>query len=406
MGASRKPARKPAPRTTPPGGTRPSGEPVPRPPRRPAAASVSRSSQRPAGESVPPSLKRPAAASGDDAGPWRAALDPALLRAVDAALMAGPAGSAVGVALSAGADSAMLALHAAHAARRRGLRLHCFHVHHGLQPEADDWLIRAHRLAGLLEADCHSRRVTVEIDGRGLEAAARDARYAALAGLAAHAGVGHLLLAHHQDDQAETVLLRLLRGTGPLGLAAMRPVMERDGLVWSRPWLDQPRSAILACARRFGDLSGWQPARDPSNADARYARAALRTGLAPVLDAHWPAWRRTLARHAGQAQALSDWVEEAAQADWQGLDPSPDGREFSLAAWRALPAHRQAQALRHWLRALGLRMPTEARLRAWLRTLRGVHALGHDRDVRLLHEGVWIAVRRGRVLCLPKTQVE
>ncbi len=347
-------------------------------------------------------------ASAPDGGrdPWRSALDPALLRALDAALAALPAGSAIGVALSAGADSAMLALHAAHAARRLGRRLHCFHIHHGLQAGADDWLAQAHRLAGLLGADCHSRRVAVDVDGRGMEAAARDARYAALAGLAAHAGIGHLLLAHHQDDQAETVLLRLLRGTGPLGLAAMRPVTERGGLVWVRPWLDQPRSAILDCARRFEALSGWRPVGDPSNDDGRYARAALRTGLAPVLDARWPAWRRTLARHAGQARELSDWVDEAARADWPGLDPSPDGREFSLAAWRALPAPRQAAALRHWLHALDLRMPTEARLRDWLRQLREVHALGHDRDLRLRHEDAWIVVRRGRVLCVPKTQVE
>ncbi|MHA3903464.1 tRNA lysidine(34) synthetase TilS [Castellaniella sp. WN] len=357
-------------------------------------------------EATPRSPKRPCAAPDNDPDPWLPALDPALLRAVDAALAARPADPAIGVALSAGADSAMLALHAARVARRRGLRLHCFHIHHGLQAGADDWLVHAHRLAGLLKADCHSRRVAVDVDGRGMEAAARDARYAALADLAAQAGIGHLLLAHHQDDQAETVLLRLLRGTGPLGLAAMRPVMERDGLVWSRPWLDQPRSMILDCARRFEALSGWRPVGDPSNADDRYARAALRAGLAPALDARWPAWRRTLARHAVQAQELSDWVDEAARADWPGLDPSPDGREFSLAAWRALPAPRQVQALRHWLRALGLRMPTEARLRAWLRQLREVHALGYDRDVRLRHEGAWIVVRRGRVLCLPKTQVE
>ncbi|MFC4298143.1 tRNA lysidine(34) synthetase TilS [Castellaniella hirudinis] len=334
------------------------------------------------------------------------ALDPSLLRAVDAALAALPAGAAVGVALSAGADSAVLALHAAHAARRLGLPLHCFHIHHGLQAEADGWLIQAHRLAGLLGVGCHSRRVTVDVDGRGMEAAARDARYAALAELAAHAGVGRLLLAHHQDDQAETVLLRLLRGTGPLGLAAMRPVTARGGLVWLRPWLDQPRSLILDSARRFEALSGWRPVRDPSNADERYARGALRTGLTPVLDARWPAWRRTLARHAAQARDLSDWVDETAQADWAGLDPDPDDQAFSLAAWRALPLSRQAPVLRHWLRILGLRMPTEARLQAWLRQLRGVHALGHDRDVRLGHEGVWIVVRRGRVLRIPKTQVE
>lgn len=363
-------------------------------------------SRKPADRAPRFAKQRAIAAANALADPWQAALDPALLRALDAVLSAQPAQTAIGVALSAGADSAMLALHAAHVARRLGRRLHCFHIHHGLQAGADDWLIQAHRLAGLLGVGCHSRRVAVDVDGRGMEAAARDARYAGLAGLAAQAGVGCLLLAHHQDDQAETVLLRLLRGAGPLGLAAMRPVMERDGLVWVRPWLDQPRAAILDCARRFQSLSGWQPVSDPSNDDARYARAALRTSLAPLLDARWPAWRRSLARHARQARDLSDWVAAAAREDWSALEPSADGRAFSLAAWRALPAPRQVAVLRHWLQVLGLRMPTEARLRNWLRQLRGVHALGHDRAVQLRHEDIWIVVRRGRVLCVSKTQVE
>src|SRR5690606_36542503 len=118
----------------------------------------------PARRQSPPPGTRPDAA----ADPWRAALDSVLLQATETALAGLPAGAACGVALSAGADSAMLAVHAAYAARRLGLRLHCFHIHHGLQADADDWLIRAHRLAGLLQADCHSRRVAVDIDGRGM----------------------------------------------------------------------------------------------------------------------------------------------------------------------------------------------------------------------------------------------
>lgn len=334
---------------------------------------------------------------------WRTACDEDLLSALRAALADLPAQRALGVALSAGADSAMLALHAAQVAAESGRALHCFHIHHGLQPSADEWLIRAHRLAGLLGASCHSRLVRVEALGTGMEAAARTARYAALADLAGHAGVGHILLAHHQDDQAETVLLRLLRGAGPLGLGAMAPATRRQGLVYLRPWLDQPREAILRCADRFTGISGWQPVHDPSNRDARYARAAVRTDLAPVLDARWPAWRRTLARHARQARELGQWAEDAARQDWQTLAPDAEGLGFSLAAWRLLPASRQAPVLRFWLRTRGLRMPTEARLMAWLKQLREVHALGHDRQVRLRHEGHWIVVRNGRVLLVPET---
>lgn len=325
------------------------------------------------------------------------ACDPGLLRDLHDALSRLPAGTSVGVALSAGADSAMLALHAAQAARARGWMIHCFHVHHGLQAEADTWLCQAHRLAALLRVSCHSRRVRVDAQGLGVEAAAREARYKVLAELASLAGVQHVLLAHHLDDQAETVLLRLLRGAGPEGLGAMAPSTSRDGLIYHRPWLDEPRARILACAARFAAETGWQPVQDPSNDDTRYARAVVRTQLAPLLDARWPAWRRTLGRHARQARELALWQADASAQDFATLDPAPDGRDFSLSAWRALPAVRQAPVLRYWLRQLGLRMPADARLRAWLRQFREVHALGHDRAVRLRHADVWIVVRRGRV---------
>lgn len=323
--------------------------------------------------------------------------DPKLLRDLQAALPCLRAGTAVGVALSAGADSAMLALHAAQAARTQGWMVHCFHIHHGLQTQADAWLGQAHRLAALLQVSCHSRRVRVDIQGLGMEAAAREARYGALAELAALAGVQHVLLAHHLDDQAETVLLRLLRGAGPDGLAAMAPATPRDGLIYHRPWLDEPRARILACAARFAAGTGWQPVQDPSNGDAHYARGMVRTQLAPLLDARWPAWRRTLGRHARQARELALWQADASAQDFARLDPAPDGRSFSLLAWRALPAVRQAPVLRYWLRQLGLRMPADARLQAWLRQFREVHALGHDRAVRLRHVDVWIVVQRGRV---------
>jgi tRNA(Ile)-lysidine synthase len=94
---------------------------------------------------------------------------------------------------------------------------------------------------------------------------------------------------------------------------------------------------------------------------------------------------------------LASWHAEASARAWTALDPDADDRSFSLAAWRALPAVRQGLLLRYWLRQLGLRMPTDARLQSWLRQLRGVHALGHDRNVRLRHGDVWIVVQRGRV---------
>lgn len=307
------------------------------------------------------------------------------------------------VALSGGADSAMLAVHAAIVARQYpGIELHCFHIHHGLQQAADGWLQHAHRLAEGLGLPCHSLRVAVAGDsGKGVEAAAREARYAGLRRLAAFTDVSHILLAHHLDDQTETVLMRLLRGAGPTGLAAMAAISERDGLVYMRPWLEVDRALILASANDYAQRSGWAPVDDPTNTEDAYTRGAVRRRLTPVLNERWPAWRSILLRHARQARELSGLLEELAEEDFASLEPGADARDFSLVAWRQLSQPRQVLVLRHWLRRHGLRAPTEARMRELCRQLRGLHALGHDRDMRLKHEGHWISCKRGRV-CLSR----
>ncbi len=308
----------------------------------------------------------------------------------------------VAVALSGGPDSAMLAVHAAIVQRcLQGLELHCFHIHHGLQRVADEWQPHVHRLAAGLGIACHSLRVDVPpATGKGMEAAARDARYAGLKQLALSTGVSHIMLAHHRNDQTETVLLRLLRGTGPTGLGAMAPATERDGLFYLRPWLDVDRTDIVAAADEYAALSGWAAVDDPTNVQDTYTRGAVRRRLVPVLDDRWPAWRGTLSRHARQARELAELLDEVAADDFARLDASPDTTEFSLQAWRQLGGQRQVLVLRHWLALHGLRAPTEARMAELCRQLRGLHALGHDRSMRLRHENCWICCERGRVRLL------
>ncbi len=323
------------------------------------------------------------------------------LRSVFTQLCAqGPLKLAVG--LSGGADSAMLAVHAALLARQYpDLQLHCFHIHHGLQETADGWQSHVHRLAMGLGLPCHSLRVRVDVaSGKGVEGAARDARYQGLKALAGRTGVTHLLLAHHLGDQSETVLMRLLRGSGPTGLAAMAPVSRRDGLAYVRPWLNVDRGIILDAASQYAELTGWLAVDDPTNVDDSYTRGAVRRRLVPQLDARWPAWRKILGRHASQAQALAGLLDEVAAEDLARLELCAAATSFSLQAWRGLSPYRQTLVLRHWLALHGLRAPTEARMREWCRQLRGLHALGHDRNMTLRHEAHVIQCERGRVRLL------
>ncbi|WP_445819148.1 tRNA lysidine(34) synthetase TilS [Alcaligenes sp. SDU_A2] len=333
--------------------------------------------------------------------------DPALLQAL-AQNLPFKATHRLGLGLSGGADSAMLAVHAHVWARQRGIELHFFHVHHGLQMAADQWQGRVHALARYLYRPCHSVRVQLSaqaLSSDGMESAARDARYRALAELADFVGVGDILLAHHQDDQAETVLLRLLRGAGPTGLGAMSPCTRRDGLRYWRPWLEQPRHGILQAGERFAAACGWQAVQDPTNLNPDYTRGAVRELLTPVLNARWPGWQAVLQRQAHLSRETRDVLDSVARQDLQTLELGDDGRSFSLAAWRALEPARQALVLRHWLHGQGIGMPSQARLTELMRQLRGVHALGHDRQLQLKH-GPWlIRCVRGRVQVEPAEPV-
>jgi len=325
-------------------------------------------------------------------------MDPRLLEAVREALLGETAAAPLAVAVSGGADSAMLAVHAAHVAHEQDRGVWLFHIHHGLHEAANDWAQRVGMLAMQLELPWDWLRVTVDIgSGMGIEAAARDARYVALAALAQQHGVRTILLAHHRHDQAETLLLRLLRGSGPAGMAGMALKMQRDGVRYLRPWLDIDRHLILAQAQRWAEATGWRAVADPSNEDMRYARGAIRTRLVPTLDARWPGWRDNLARHARQAATVALILDEVAQRDFSGLEPSQDARSFSLAAWRQLAPVHQALVLRYWFGRHSVRMPTEAKLAELMRQLRQLHALGHDRQMRFVHDSVQVCCLRGRV---------
>ncbi|HYG06446.1 MAG TPA: tRNA lysidine(34) synthetase TilS [Stenotrophomonas sp.] len=248
---------------------------------------------------------------------------------------------AVVVALSGGLDSIVL-LHALAALpdyRARGLR--AVHVHHGLQPAADHWQVHCEAFCADLGVALEVRSVAVQRDsGLGLEGAARAARRAAFA---ASLQPGEwLALAHHRDDQAETFLLRALRGSGSEGLAAMQAQAAfGNGQLW-RPLLALPRSALLAYAQEHG--LAWID--DPANLDLHHDRNFLRHQVLPLLRQRWPHADAALAASAalsGQASALLGVQEEA----WLVRHASAD--RLDLAALRAAPAAQRARLLRRWV---------------------------------------------------------
>jgi tRNA(Ile)-lysidine synthase len=320
------------------------------------------------------------------------------VRALQLALANIPSEQAVAVALSGGTDSVALALVAAQVCAQRGQPLYFFHIHHGLMPEADAWAEHLVGFARVLNVPLLVRHVQVDLgQGLGTEASAREARYQALAALAREHQVAAILLAHHQQDQAETVLLRLLRGAGVLGLSAMQEDASRQGMRLLRPWLEIERAELLLIAQDHFRRTGWQAVQDPSNADPQYKRGAFRTELVPVLEQHWPAWRQTLVRHARQAADVSDILDEVAALDWQTLEPDASGQSFSLKAWRDLSPARQALVLRYWLDLQQVAMPGERRLADLMRQLRQLHALGHDRELLWQHGSHTVRCLRGRV---------
>jgi len=254
-------------------------------------------------------------------------------------------GRSVAVALSGGHDSVVL-LHLLHGmAPRLGLRLSALHVNHGLSPNAAAWQRHCARLCRALGVPLRSVKVSVTKAGAGLEAAAREARRAAF--LASDAEV--IALAHHLDDQAETVLHNLLRGAGRAGARGMPAVsrLGRKSLV--RPLLGVPRAVLHSWA----EARGLRWIEDESNRDEALTRNFLRHRVGPLLATRFPRWRESLARAA---------------------------RHFAAGEPEA------GDMLRAYLKSRGLRAPSEAKLADMLRQLAAGRAtIEHDGSVLRLY---------------------
>lgn len=292
----------------------------------------------------------------------------------------------LGVACSGGADSTALLLACA---ERWPQQVVALHVHHGLQPAAQQFEQHCRALCArhgiplrVAHIDARHR------PGDSPEAAARQGRLLALQALARQeAPVLHdVALAQHADDQVETLLIALGRGAGLAGLSAM-PAERREGpLVLHRPLLAVPGAELRAWLRSRN--TDW--VEDPTNADTRYTRNHLRAALIPALQAVYPQYRSTLARsaaHAAQAQGLLDQLAE--------LDLQATGQPPNLAPLRQLGRDRQANLLRHWLKRQHQAVPSTAQLEELLDQVAACSTRGHR--IRIRVGGGWIE-RSGQVL--------
>ncbi len=265
-----------------------------------------------------------------------------------------PANPRLCVAYSGGVDSHVL-LHALAQLRAvQPLSLRAVHVDHGLQPASGDWARHCEQVCIGLDIACVVERIEmINQEKDGLEAAARYGRYACLL---RHLEPGEVLLtAHHQDDQAETVLLQLLRGTGVQGLAGM-PRLTPFGAGWlARPLLAFSRRAL----ERYAHAEKLRWIEDPSNRDLRHGRNLLRHNVFPVLQGHWPTAARRLAQAAQHATEAAGLLDEMARADLGSCRVAEGLRVPALAQ---LPASRRRNVLRYWIRERGFQAPATALL--------------------------------------------
>jgi tRNA(Ile)-lysidine synthase len=271
------------------------------------------------------------------------------------------------VALSAGLDSTVLVHQLAQLAQCEQLPpISAIHIHHGLQAVADAWPEQCRALCRQLNVPLHVVYVQVAA-GPSVEQAARQARYRAFAECLSAGEV--LLTAQHRDDQAETLLFRLLRGAGVRGLSGMPAVRSLGAGSVLRPLLNVSRAELLAYAQ--AQELDWVD--DPSNSDERFSRNYLRHQVMPLIEERWPRATASMARSAELLSEAGQLLDERAIDDLDAARPSAQFAwlkipVLALPTLQGLSEARQRNALRYWLRPL-TRMPDAEHWAGWV-TLR------------------------------------
>ncbi len=264
-----------------------------------------------------------------------------------------PPSSSILLALSGGIDSVVLLHLLHHLAPRYSWRLSALHIHHGISPYADAWAAFCTDLCTRYAIPFKVEQVDIApLREHGIEAAARKLRHSALDRQA----VDFIALAHHQDDQVETLLLQMLRGAGLRGASAMPMFRQRAGYPSQvRPLLNVARSELLAYAQQHS----LQWVEDESNADDTYPRNFMRHRVLPLLEERFPAYRTTLARSSQHFAEASELLDQLAQQDAQGALLN---RSLEMACLQSLNAARAKNLLRYFLHSLGAPTPQTVQL--------------------------------------------
>ncbi|MDO8413278.1 MAG: tRNA lysidine(34) synthetase TilS [Gallionellaceae bacterium] len=300
-----------------------------------------------------------------------------------------PAGSTILLGLSGGVDSVVLLHLLQQLSSRHNWHLSALHVHHGISPHADAWAAFCMELGAKMAVPVQVERVDImPLRELGIEAAARQLRHAALARQA----LDFVALAHHADDQAETLLLQLLRGAGVRGVSAMPLIKYRTGApALVRPLLDVQRAVLIDYAQQHA----LQWVEDESNADDAYPRNFLRHRVLPLVEQRFAAYRETLARSARHFSEASALLDELAQQDAQTV---LNAESLDVAKLRMLSGVRGKNLLRYFIALRGAPMPDSTRLQEILRQLCQAR---QDAHVSIAWQGWQICRYQDRAYVLP-----
>ncbi len=305
----------------------------------------------------------------------------------------------IAVALSGGLDSVVL-LDTVCKSQQAPVQIWAFHIHHGLQQSADQWLLFCEKLAKKyrIPFDFRLLHLKSKKNQGNIEARARAGRYEALTDLCVEHDITELLLAHHQNDQAETILLQLLRGAGAAGLSGMPEQRllgtTEDGvakITLCRPLLDQSRKDLEAYAKKH--RLRWM--EDPSNQDIRFRRNAIRKQIIPQLEKIQPDAITNLARSAQLIADAQTLLDRLAKLDGKSIFVEQQLMIKPLLALHSADLPAANNVMRYWLKSNALAMPSQERLQSWWKDLKTVKA---DANLQWQHDDSTIRLWRGQLL--------